>query len=1122
MLSIRLQTINTNLIFFEYLSPLKFKYHDLTSSVTFQFLKIPLGNFLSYGFLFLFVFTASNLQAQNFSLNLTKTDETCSANGSITITTENATPDATITYSIYLLPSTTPMAIISTGYLERLSSGTYRVVATQSNPNVSAIQDIEIERQLVPLEYAITGTNITCGNLGSITVEVFSGTAAFYEIISGPVTAAPQAEPVFNNLPMGEYRVRVTDNCGQGAVMTYSLFQVTPELSISAVSFPVNELPNCSSIIASHQITPARNTNLTYPLYATYTVTPPGSATPIVVHNTIPSGDPESYTLQTAIPFYYGQLYTYDIQITDNCTNSFTKTITVNQKLKAGLTRVLAYCGSYSLQVNPANFVPPFSVVFLANPTTFDPDASASGSGPYYAPVTYGDFNNPVPLGTYRIQVTDACGKTEIGSVAVAPQVLLPTVLVEPLSGCNSGKSNVNVSLLGRKISMASMLEGPTAFAATFPQDITSSINAAGKLILNNLPTGLYKLTLTDVCGENFIAEFSVPPMETKITTHTSPSCTPGKGSLRFFAHETTLQSVFLISAPSGYPGANSDLSRYINRNASYFSINDLLPGTYRFRITNNCNITILKDVIVKGYEVITNTANITEHCGSFDITFSHVSNSASTAFWLQKLNPVTGTWGHPQTGNPFPAGTRPTALNSFALRNNATTYNIGYNGNFRILKYFESCENGDIALIRKCFDVIHEFSFFGVLEIMGVEKTNCNGLNSDIRINAVGSPPLTYEIESKDGLPFYVSNGNNPLFTNLEPGVYKFKVIDACTNFTPRTVDIRIIPAILSEILSPGPLVGCENANNDSKADFDLRLQNPKILGTADQSLYNITYHLSENEAITNTNALPLSYTSGNATLHARIQYNNRTDCYGIVSFNLVVNETRALKMPRTYFICPEGNVTITADSGFLHYAWSTGEQNTNEITINKPGTFSVIVTESTNGFLCSRKVDFEVLLSEIATINNIEVKDWTNDQNSIIVHINQQSGQYSYSLDNINFQDSNTFIGLLPGDYIVYIKDNNGCDSTPQEVTLLDYPRYFTPNNDGFNDVWKISNSHSEPNIKLSVFDRYGRLVKVLQGNNSWDGTVNGQQLPADDYWFVITRENGKTFRGHFSLKR
>ncbi|WP_445710532.1 T9SS type B sorting domain-containing protein [Flavobacterium sp.] len=29
-------------------------------------------------------------------------------------------------------------------------------------------------------------------------------------------------------------------------------------------------------------------------------------------------------------------------------------------------------------------------------------------------------------------------------------------------------------------------------------------------------------------------------------------------------------------------------------------------------------------------------------------------------------------------------------------------------------------------------------------------------------------------------------------------------------------------------------------------------------------------------------------------------------------------------------------------------------------------------------------------------------------------------------------------------------------------------------------------------------------------------------GKQLPSTDYWFVVTRENGKEFKGHFTLKR
>jgi gliding motility-associated-like protein len=76
--------------------------------------------------------------------------------------------------------------------------------------------------------------------------------------------------------------------------------------------------------------------------------------------------------------------------------------------------------------------------------------------------------------------------------------------------------------------------------------------------------------------------------------------------------------------------------------------------------------------------------------------------------------------------------------------------------------------------------------------------------------------------------------------------------------------------------------------------------------------------------------------------------------------------------------------------------------------------------------------------------------------------------------------------------------------------------------PNGDGFNDNWKIKFSDNEIGLSIQLFDRYGKLIKELQNNIGWDGTFNGHELPATDYWFVVTRSNGKEYRGHFSLKR
>ncbi|RTL13392.1 MAG: T9SS type B sorting domain-containing protein, partial [Flavobacteriaceae bacterium] len=81
----------------------------------------------------------------------------------------------------------------------------------------------------------------------------------------------------------------------------------------------------------------------------------------------------------------------------------------------------------------------------------------------------------------------------------------------------------------------------------------------------------------------------------------------------------------------------------------------------------------------------------------------------------------------------------------------------------------------------------------------------------------------------------------------------------------------------------------------------------------------------------------------------------------------------------------------------------------------------------------------------------------------------------------------------------------------------------QYFTPNGDGYNDVWKIDGLQSTDVI--FIFDRYGKLIKQLRGEEFWDGSYNQELLPSTDYWFTVDYyENGakKQFKAHFALKR
>ena len=63
----------------------------------------------------------------------------------------------------------------------------------------------------------------------------------------------------------------------------------------------------------------------------------------------------------------------------------------------------------------------------------------------------------------------------------------------------------------------------------------------------------------------------------------------------------------------------------------------------------------------------------------------------------------------------------------------------------------------------------------------------------------------------------------------------------------------------------------------------------------------------------------------------------------------------------------------------------------------------------------------------------------------------------------------------------------------------------------------------SQFQPNSKIFIFDRYGKLLKQIDPKSEgWDGNFNGQPMPSNDYWFSVTLQDGRVFKSHFTLKR
>ncbi|GGG57291.1 T9SS type B sorting domain-containing protein [Bizionia arctica] len=326
-----------------------------------------------------------------------------------------------------------------------------------------------------------------------------------------------------------------------------------------------------------------------------------------------------------------------------------------------------------------------------------------------------------------------------------------------------------------------------------------------------------------------------------------------------------------------------------------------------------------------------------------------------------------------------------------------------------------------------------------------------------------------------------------------------------------------------------------CDNdGTNDGVTTINLNDLETFILNQNDvPNTATTTFYGSQTDLENQTNPLSGTYENTGSpysdTLYVQITDNGV--CYAYTNINLIINPSPELAPDEeTYYCLNLFPQTITLESGILsgnpsnfNYQWELDGtdlmQNSAQILVNETGVYTITVTNN-NG--CSASRNITVAPSNMATIVDISVIEASNN-NSITVTVSGE-GDYEYALDTGYFQDSNIFTNVSPGYHTIYVKDKNGCGIMPQDVSVLGFPKFFTPNGDGYNDYWKpIGLNNLDTSVGVKIFDRYGKLIKELNAfGTGWDGTFNGNLLPSADYWFVTTMSNGNDFRGHFSLKR
>lgn len=381
------------------------------------------------------------------------------------------------------------------------------------------------------------------------------------------------------------------------------------------------------------------------------------------------------------------------------------------------------------------------------------------------------------------------------------------------------------------------------------------------------------------------------------------------------------------------------------------------------------------------------------------------------------------------------------------------------------------------------------------------------------------------------------------PLFTQQNPGqLTTTHQYQSAGNFTVTATltigtEVRIING--NVIISAVPVANIPvniavcDPENDGTATFDFTNTTQQITGTQNAAQYSVSYYTSQADADVGSQPVGVNNyvnTSDPQTLFARIQNNDNAACYATTSFEVSTLATPDIITEDTATVCQNGSSQIVLDAGIVgtsggySYLWSTGK-TTPLVTVNQPGTYTVTVSNGT----CDKVRTITVTASDTAVISSVIVNDITLSNTvtiNVIPAVNVAT-TFLYSLDMPNgpFQPSNLFENVSPGFHTVYVSDNNNCGTVSQDISVISVPRFFTPNGDSVNETWDINgiNPNFYQDSKILIFDRYGKLLADLDPTGpGWDGTYNGQVLPATDYWYVITFSSGRIVKGHFALIR
>ena len=410
------------------------------------------------------------------------------------------------------------------------------------------------------------------------------------------------------------------------------------------------------------------------------------------------------------------------------------------------------------------------------------------------------------------------------------------------------------------------------------------------------------------------------------------------------------------------------------------------------------------------------------------------------------------------------------------------------------------------------------------VENLLGPPRSACE--NDVVILDATISDASQYRWSKDVGTGFQIITGENESTLQADESAnYRVEVLRPSNTVIS---DTQVVFSELPVAYAVGDEASCANLEV-----VDFSQKDAIVLGNQDSDQFVVSYYASLADATNGMNVLPKQYPtrSGSQRIYVRVGSIDNPRCFDVSqSFELINLETPILYFSEEAYLC-EANVGISLGpenpNALYTYSWDSGE-TTPTIEVADAGSHTLTVTNTQGGLSCSESRTIIVSVSRPPRITDVEIDDLST--NNTITVIAEGPNTLEYRLDNGEYQTENRFGDVLPGRHTITVNDPQGCGAVTEEVVVIGFPKFFTPNSDGSNDLWTISGLELLQDASLSIFDRYGKLLAMLDDTSpNWAGTFKGRPLPESDYWFRLsyTDDNGQTvtakyINNHFSLKR